>query len=155
MSDHLDWDSPIESKEIKTKLIEPGHYPFKVINLEKTISTGPKTSGAKMAIITVRIEHDEGEYIDIKDKIVLLKSLDWKIFQFFISTGQCQKDENNKWKTIDKPPWDASIGRRGHCEVIIEDYKKKDGTDGKAVKIAKYVDPAENKPTDGAEPWEE
>jgi hypothetical protein len=149
MSDYLDWDSPIEDDGSESKLIEPGRYPFKITNLDKTISTGAKTAGAPMAVITVRVEHEDGEYIDIKEKIVLVKTLEWKLCQLFTAIGQRQKGEKLQ------PRWNAVIGSRGHCDVIIEDYKKRDGTDGKAVKIARYVDPAENKPTDGAEPWEE
>jgi hypothetical protein len=137
MSDFIDWDDAIENDGSEAKIIEPGIYPFRVVKLEKTISKGQKTAGAPMAILECRIEHDEGEYIDIRDQIVLVRLLEWKLCQFFTAIGQRKKGENLT------PRWNAVEGSKGHCAVFIEEYKKKDGTDGKSVKIAKYIDPTE------------
>jgi hypothetical protein len=135
--DFLNWDDEISNDGSESKLIEPGIYYFKIKNLEKTVSTGAKTAGAPMAVIEVRVEHDEGEYYDIKEKIVLVKTLEWKLCQFFTAIGQRKKGETLH------PRWNAVIGSKGHCEVFIDTYKKKDGTEGKACKIARFLDPEE------------
>ena len=138
-SEHIGWDDEISNDGSEPTLIEPGIYPFKIKNLEKTISKGAKTAGAPMAILEVRVEHDEGEYADIRDQIVLTKSLEWKLCQFFVAIGQRKSGETLT------PRWNAVIGSKGHCEVVLENYTKKDGTPGQSVKIKKYLDPAEVK----------
>lgn len=149
MSEFLNWDDEIKNDGEAPLLIEPGFYPFKIKNLEKTISKGEKTAGAPMAILEVRVEHDEGEYADIRDKIVLTKNLEWKLCQFFTAIGQRKKGETLH------PRWNAVIGSKGHCEVVIEEYTKKDGTPVKSAKIGKYLDPEEYAKTVAAETEED
>jgi hypothetical protein len=137
MNEHMNWDDEIKNDGEAPTLIEPGIYPFKIKNLEKTISKGAKTAGAPMAILEVRVEHDEGEYADIRDQIVLTRNLEWKLCQFFTAIGQRKKGETLH------PRWNAVIGSKGFCEVVIEEYTKKDGTPGKSAKVGKYLDPEE------------
>ena len=75
--------------------------------------------------------------VDIRDQIVLTRNLEWKLCQFFTAISQRKHGETLH------PRWNAVIGSKGHCEVVIEDYTKKDGTPGKSAKIGKYLNPEE------------
>lgn len=150
----MDWDEEFtaDATAPEFKLLPKGTYPFIVEDVERTfVSNEPKAdgkvskyAGCPMANVTFRItgKDDEGEEIEItrKENFMLHKNFKWKISQLFISVGLAKQGEPFKAN------WPALITRGGQCEVSVNKFTKKDGTEGKNNQIDRFCDPADTAP---------
>ncbi|MGN1030072.1 MAG: DUF669 domain-containing protein, partial [Butyricicoccaceae bacterium] len=110
----------------------PGVYPFVVTKVERSRSKGSdKMPPCNMAVITLRVNDET----TITENILMHTKFEWKLCQFFTSIGQRQHGERLRMN------WGTVLGRTGRCEVGVRSYKKKDGSDGQANEIKKFVEP--------------
>ena len=87
----MDWDDEIEISEGYT-LIPEGGYNFIVESFERSrYEGGEKIPPCKRAMLKLRVEAPEGTAI-INESILLHKSMNWKISEFFLSIGAEEKD---------------------------------------------------------------
>jgi hypothetical protein len=133
MSDqHLDWNGQIANEEGGFELLPAGKYNFQVVKLEKTTSN---TSGAPMAVVTLRVETDGG-HAEFKDYLVLSVAAEWKLCAFFRAIGLKKTGEPFVMN------WNAVEGSKGRAEIIVEKYTKKSGDTGESNKVKAYIDAA-------------
>jgi hypothetical protein len=136
MGRELDWNEEIKNDSSYT-LLEEGEYDFVVTAFERSRSKGMgKLPPCNMAVVTFEVSSDQ-QATAIQERFVLHSSLEWKMCEFFIATGQRKHGDPFN---MDFP---GSIGRHGRCKVIVEPFTKKDGTEGKSNKIAKFLEPDE------------
>ena len=49
--------------------------------------------------------------------------------------------------------WNTVVGSTGKLRIIVDTYKKKDGTDGQTNRVDKYYEPANNATTSNVGGW--
>jgi hypothetical protein len=133
MSDqHLSWDGQIANEEGGFELLPAGKYSFQVVKLEKTTSN---TSGAPMAVVTLRVETENG-HAEFKDYLVLTVAAEWKLCAFFRAIGLKRTGEPFVMN------WNLVEGSKGRAEITVEKYTKKNGDQGESNKVKAYIDAA-------------
>ncbi len=126
------WNDAIENdgQEQEALIVVPeGDYDFRIVDFQRAKAK----SGANMAHVTMRVESNEGASL-IHEYIVLTSSQEWKISAFFRAIGQKKRGER---VTMD---WTKVNGARGRAHVIVDKFKRNDGTDGESNKISRYID---------------
>lgn len=115
-------------------LLDEGDYTFTVTNIERGIS---KTSGKNMATITVSIGSEKGS-TEIKDYFPLTDRARWKLQTFTLATGIRKHNEPLILSKLSQ-----AIGKKGRCQVIVEEFENKRGGTSKSNKIKAYYEKAE------------
>lgn len=128
--EYLSWDDTIE-EDGEFTLLEAGDYNFEVTEFERSFT---KTTNAPMAVLTLKV-FDENASTTIKERIVLKKSLEWKLSQFFRSIGQKKHGEKLKMD------WNKVVGSSGRCEVEIDSYTDQNGKEQKNNRVKRFYDP--------------
>ena len=104
-----------------------------------------KYAGCPMAKVTFILKGKDasGEEVEVHrtENFILHTNFIWKISQLFISVGLAKNGEQFR------PDWQGLPTRTGQCEVSVNKYKKRDGSDGESNQIDKYLDPATVGPT--------
>lgn len=132
MNRELGWDEEIENDGSDYVLLEEGEYPFVVTKVERSRSAGKgKLPPCNMAVVTLRVN----DQTTVTENLILHTSLEWKLCQFFTSIGQRRHGERLRMN------WGAVLGKTGRCEVGVRTYEKKDGSEGKANEIKKFLEP--------------
>jgi hypothetical protein len=89
----MDWDDSIETDGQEFILLPDGEYNYKVTNFERgRFPGGPKVPACNKAIITLQVETPEGIAI-VKFDLLLYRTLEWRISDFFRSIGQKKHGE--------------------------------------------------------------
>lgn len=136
MGHELDWNDEIDDSSFP--LLDEGDYDFVVKSFERSRSKGAgKLPPCNMAVVTIEVSSDQLA-VEIQHYFVLHTSLQWKMCEFFTATGQHKHGDLSK-----KMDFQGAIGRHGRCHVFIDTFTKKDGTEGKSNKIAKFLEPNE------------
>ena len=137
----LDWDSTIE-QESNFKILEPGIYNFRVINMERGNHDGSENmSPCPKAILTINAKNveteEEGEvgYINL----FLHSKMEWKLSEFFISIGQKNPGEPLR------PNWNNVIGSSGKCELEINSYTGRDGKERQNNQVKSWLPQEQSK----------
>ncbi len=130
----LGWDDEIEKDGAEFVVLPEGDYDFQVTKLERTTSN---TSGAPMAVLELKLDK-----ATITDRLVLMRSAEWKLTSFFVCIGLRKHGERYK------PEWNKVVGARGTCRVAVEDWKDKNGNMRKQNKIKSYLEPTDVVPFD-------
>lgn len=150
----LDFDS-VFTADATTKefsVLPKGTYPFTIEKVERDhVSTEErngkvsKYAGCPMAKVTFILKGKDasGEDVEVHrtENFILHTNFIWKISQLFISVGLAKNGEQFR------PDWQGLPTRTGQCEVSVNKYKKRDGSDGESNQIDKYLDPATVGPT--------
>ena len=136
MSDYereLGWDEEI-SQESEFVTLPEGDYDFEVVNFERSRSKGSdRMPPSNMAVLELRITGDKGS-TTVTDYLVLHSRMEWKLSQFFRSIGLKKKGEPLRMN------WNAVVGARGRCKLIIEKYTNDNGEQRDSNKIKQYYD---------------
>lgn len=128
------WDDQI-SNDSSFEIVPAGDYEFTVTGFERSRTKGQgKLPPCNMAVLTIEVKSGQFK-TSINHYLVLHTSLEWKLCEFFRAIGSRKKGEAVSMK------WSEVIGSRGRCKVIVETFKKNDGTDGESNKIEKFYDP--------------
>lgn len=136
MSDYekeLDWDEEI-SRESEFVTLPEGDYDFEVVNFERSRSKGSdRIPPSNMAVLELRITGDK-DSTTITDYLVLHSKMEWKLSQFFRSIGLKKKGEPLRMN------WNAVVGAKGRCKLIVEKYTNDKGEQRESNKIKQYYD---------------
>jgi hypothetical protein len=133
-----DWDDEIidDGEEREFMTLEEGDYDFEVFKFERghyTPSANAKTPSCNMAIITLKVETDEGDAF-ITDTFPYASTMEWKASAFLRSIGLKKHGEAVSLKKIAE-----SVGERGRAHITKTEGTKKDGVYFN--NVGKYIDP--------------
>lgn len=133
----MDWDSEIENdgKEQTPRIIlEEGDYKFTVSKLDRTMSKGSdKLPPSRMAKLTLSVESDQGT-ATVFTNLILHKSLEWKLSQFFRAIGQKRHGEKMKMN------WGKVVGSYGIAHITKRTYIGQDGTEHETNDVSQFLD---------------
>ena len=129
--DELDLNGSIE-QESQFVDIPVGDYDGIIDHYEIDVCTWDNQNYNGKKMLTVYINLDvNGQEVQVRDNIVLVKNMEWKLSQFFIGTGQKKKGEplQNLGRAIQEMP-----GLRVRISYV-EDQKRRrqDGTPYKSI----------------------
>jgi len=128
----FDWDSEINNESSDYILLPEGDYDFTVEKFERgTFDGSEKLPPCKKAIVTFTI-WGENDKISITENFLLCAQLEWKLSALFLSVGMKKHGEPLKMN------WSGLPGQKGRCRLFIDDFTKKDGTQGHSNKIKKF-----------------
>lgn len=132
----IGWGDSFQAEESSFKLLPAGEYDFVVIGFERKIYDGNSSkiqNGTPYAEITVKIYGAEGE-TEVTDRLYMMVKWQWKLTQFFAGIGQAPVIGQ-----AFSPNWNAVVGSRGKAKVSINEYTKRDGSQGKNNQIDEYL----------------
>ena len=130
----LDWDSTIEEDGSGFVLLPEGDYDFTVSGFERGQHNGSdKIPSCPKALLTLSVETPNG-VAEVKDQMILYKTLEWKLSSFFRSIGMKKHGER---LVMD---WNAVLGASGRAHITQRSYVGNDGTTRKANNVAYYMD---------------
>lgn len=136
----LGWDDEIsdEGEGYSYTLLPEGDYAFTIAKFERARHAGSaKVPPCNMAKVTFTVWGAEDK-TEITENYFLCKKFEWKLSQLFLSVGLKKHGEPLRMN------WAALTGARGKCHVYIDNYTKKDGTEGKSNKIRRLYAYDEN-----------
>ena len=88
--DEIGWTDEIEDDGSGNILLPEGDYNFEVTNFERgRFPGGPKLTPCNKAMITVRVDTEEGSAF-VKFDLLLHRSVEWKLSAFFRCIGLYQ-----------------------------------------------------------------
>lgn len=129
-SDAIEYDGYIEDDGYgEFTILKPGEYDFIVVEIEKL---NAEKSGNPMVKLTLQVD-DNGELINIIDRLVLIKSCEWKLSGFFRSIGLKKHGERLKLR------WDIE-GKKGRAKLGVRKYTNKDGNPREINEVKSYID---------------
>lgn len=130
----MGWDDVIEDDGNGFVLLEEGDYDFTVTGFERGRHNGSaKIPACNKAIITLSIDSPQG-VVEIKENLILYKTMEWKISAFFRSLGLKKHGER---LTMD---WDHVLGAAGRAHIVQREYIGNDGTNKKANNVGYFID---------------
>lgn len=136
MNNVMSWDSEIENDGQDFEPLPEGDYIYQVTNFQKGWhNDSEKVPACPKAELTLTVYSEDGKRsVQVNENILLYKTLEWKLSQFFRSIGQKKRGE------AFKPNWNAVIGSRGVAHVILNEYTGNDGKLHKNNRIGKFLD---------------
>ena len=130
----LDWDSAIEDDGQGFVLLDEGDYDFTVTGFERGRHNGSaKSPACNKAIVTLSIDTPNG-VAEIKENLILYKTMEWKISAFFRSLGMKKHGER---LVMD---WDKVLGAAGRAHIVQRDFIGQDGSNKKANNVGYFID---------------
>jgi len=126
------WEDEIVNEGGDYVLLPEGDYEYTVEKVDRARHAGSeKVPPCNMAKVTFTIWGAEDK-IEITENFFLCNKFEWKLSALFLSLGMKKHGEPLKMN------WTAVPGSKGKCRVYIDNYKKKDGSDGQSNKIKKF-----------------
>lgn len=130
----IDWNDSIENDGQEFVLLPDGEYNFTVTNFERgRFPGGPKVPACNKASITVQVDY-EGKIAVVKFDLLLYRSLEWRISQFFRSIGQKKHGEK---LTMD---WNKVVGSKGRAYFKQKTYTNLGGEERTINDIDRFID---------------
>ena len=89
-NEFLNWGEGFTAQENEFVLLDEGVYNFTVTKMEKKVYDGNSTkipNGCPYAELTIQVESQKGT-ANIRERLYLMKSMLWKLTQFFAGIGQ-------------------------------------------------------------------
>lgn len=132
------WEDEICDEGKAFVLLPEGDYDFTVKGYERARFAGSeKMPACNMAKVTFIINGAE-DTIEITENYFLANKFEWKLSQLFLSVGLKKHGETLHMN------WNALAGLSGKCHIYIDNFKRKDGSDGQSNKIKKLYAYDEN-----------
>lgn len=136
----LGWDDEIQNDDAGAKEVLPaGNYPFEIVDVKRERHF-PKPDGklpeCNKAVVTVRVHHAQGEYVDLTSNLFLHSRCEGMLCQFFKAIGHRKHGEPLK------PDWSRVVGARGTCKLAVREYMGQDGAKRQANDVKSFLDPA-------------
>ena len=130
----MDWNSVIEDDGQGFTLLEEGDYDFTVTDFERGQHNGSaKIPSCPKALLTLSVETPHG-VAEIKEGLILYKTMEWKISAFFRSIGLKKHGER---LVMD---WDHVLGASGRAHIVQREYIGNDGLTKKANNVGYFMD---------------
>lgn len=132
------WNDEISSEGSDFTLLPEGDYDFTIFKFERARHPGSeKVPPCNMAKVTFTV-WGKNNKAEITENYFLCNKFEWKLSSLFLAIGQKKHGDPLKMN------WNAVTGAKGKCHVYIDNYKKKDGSDGQSNKIKKLYAYDEN-----------
>lgn len=136
----FDWDTSELDEDSGFRLLEEGTYPFIVTGLERSRFEGSdKMAPCPKAIVSLAVILPDGTMPPLEESLLLNSKMAFKVSQFFKSIGAPVDPETRKVR-ID---WNGIEGKEGMAKVGIRTYAKRDGSEGKANQVERFLSPDE------------
>jgi len=130
----MDWNDSIENDGQEFVLLPDGDYNFTVTNFERgRFPGGQKIPACNKATITIQVDSKDGIAV-VKFDLLLYRSLEWRISQFFRSIGQKKHGEK---LTMD---WNKVIGSRGRAKFKQRSYTALNGEERVTNDVDRFID---------------
>ena len=137
----MDWDDAIEDDGQEFLILSEGDYEFTVTAMDRGRSKGTgKIPACNMATLTLSVEDGHGRTAICKTNILLYKTVEWKISQFFRCIGQ--KGEGEKVNMN----WNAVVGATGKAHFKPRTYTGRDGNPRETNDVAYFIDAEKTTP---------
>lgn len=131
----MDWNDAIESDGQEFVILEEGDYNFEVVEFERGRYPGSaKIPACNKASLTLAVITAEGKRATVKFDLILYRSLEWKISQFFRSIGQKKHGER---LVMD---WNKVLGSKGRAHFKPRTYTTNEGEERKANDVVNFYD---------------
>lgn len=132
------WEDEIVNEGGDFVLLPEGDYDFTVAKYERARHEGSaKVPPCNMAKVTFTIWGAE-DSVEITENFFLCNKFEWKLSALFLALGLKKHGEPLKMN------WNAITGKKGKCNVYVDNYKNKDGEDRQSNKIKKLYAYDEN-----------
>lgn len=133
--ERLDWNSEASKESEGFKVLPEGtEVNFTVVEFKKATSK----NGANMAKLELKCETDDGLSATLREYLVLLRSCEWKINQFFTCVGLRKHGERSV------PKWNEVLGSKGRAKLGVEKWESRDGKIYDVNIIKSFLEPPEN-----------
>lgn len=135
-NEFLDWDSSFVAEESQFTTLKDGDYPFEVTEIERKMYDGNSQkipNGAPYAEVSLRFNGGEQGNTTVTERLYLLKSLAWKLTEFFGSIGQAPVVGQPF-----KPNWNVVVGSHGVATLTIHKYTGRDGQERSNNQVKKF-----------------
>jgi hypothetical protein len=130
----MDWNDSIENDGQEFVILPDGEYNFTVTNFERgRFPGGQKIPACNKATITIQVDSKDGIAV-VKFDLLLYRSLEWRISQFFRSIGQKKHGEK---LTMD---WNKVIGSRGRAKFKQRSYTALNGEERVTNDVDRFID---------------
>lgn len=142
-NEFLQWGEGFTAQENEFVLLDEGVYNFTVSKMEKKVYDGNSTkipNGCPYAELTIQVESQKGT-ANIKERLYLMKSMLWKLTQFFAGIGQPVVTGQPF-----TPNWSTVIGSKGKAEITQHHYTNQNGDDRTNNQISRYLKPQDPTP---------
>lgn len=137
--EEIGYEGVIENEDGGFTLLPDGDYDFTVNKVTRSRYEGndKKMPSCNTVSVELSVWGAGGDKTIITERFFLIKKFEWKLSQFFLSIGLKKHGEQLVMR------WNIE-GYKGKCKVYIDNYKKKDGSDGQSNKIKKFYAYDEN-----------
>ena len=142
-NEFLQWGEGFTAQENEFVLLDEGVYNFTVSKMEKKVYDGNSAkipNGCPYAELTIQVESQKGT-ANIKERLYLMKSMLWKLTQFFAGIGQPVVTGQPF-----TPNWSTVIGSKGKAEITQHYYTNQNGDDRTNNQISRYLKPQDPTP---------
>lgn len=123
-----------EQEDEMRGIIEKGDYPFIVVSIEQKLT---KSGNYEMLALEIEVTDNQGRQRKMKDWIVLMDEMGWKLRHFAATCGLLDKYENRTLRPAD------FLKRNGVVRIAVGERKDADGnkTGQKQNHVVDYVKP--------------
>lgn len=135
-NEFLDWDGSFVAEESQFTTLKDGDYSFEVTKIERKMYDGNSQkipNGAPYAEVSLRFNGGEQGNTTVTERLYLLKSLAWKLTEFFGSIGQAPVVGQPF-----KPNWNTVVGSHGVATLTIHKYTSRDGQERSNNQVKKF-----------------
>lgn len=128
------WDDEIaEDGKGGFTVLPEGDYEFEVVTREKSwYDGGVKIPACNMAKLELKFTGAEGS-TTITQNLFLHSKMEWQLSAFFGAIGLKKKGEPLKMD------WNKVVGAKGWAHLYVDNYVKKDGTEGQSNKVKYFI----------------
>lgn len=131
----MGWDTAIENDGQDFSPLPEGDYIFQVTNFERAQHNGSaKIPPCPRADLTLTVYGENGKTARVTERIILYRSMEWKISAFFRCIGQKKHGE------VLVPDWSKVQGATGCAHFGIREYTGQDGKTHQVNQLDRFID---------------
>lgn len=131
----FDWNDELLNDESEYVLLPEGDYVYTITGFEKgTFEGSLKIPACNRALLTFRVDTEEGKIAYVSESLLLARRLEWKLSDFFRSIGMKKKGEPF---VMD---WGCIVGARGIGHFRPRKYTDNEGIEREVNSLDHYID---------------
>lgn len=143
--EEIGYEGTIENEDSGWALLPEGDYEFTINKITRGRYEGSDKMPACNSVSVELTVWGAQDKVVITERFFLVRKLEWKLSQFFLSIGVKKHGEQLQMR------WNIE-GMKGKCKVYIDKYRKQDGSEGQSNKIKKFYAYDENVQVVSAQP---
>ena len=131
----MDWNDAIENDGQEFVILGEGDYNFEVVEFERGRYPGSaKIPACNKAALTLAVITEDGKRATVKFDLILFRTLEWRISQFFRCIGQKKHGER---LVMD---WNKVLGSKGRAKFKPRSYINRDGEEKLTNDVVTFYD---------------